>query len=47
MFAKTAKEQVNQHRLTGEGAQIYARRKETVECSFADAKQLHNCRYAI
>ena len=31
---------------TGEGAAIYARRKETVERSFADAKELHGYRYA-
>ncbi|BFM05709.1 IS1182 family transposase [Halioxenophilus aromaticivorans] len=41
-----SKERVNEHRLTEEGKQIYARRKETVERSFADAKQLHNYRYA-
>lgn len=33
-------------RLTPEGKAIYARRKETVERSFADAKQLHGHRYA-
>lgn len=41
-----AKEQVNQHRLTPQGKRLYARRKETVERSFADAKELHGHRYA-
>jgi transposase len=40
------KEMVNQHRLEDRGKGIYARRKETVERSFADAKQLHGYRYA-
>ncbi|MDV7401199.1 transposase, partial [Arthrospira platensis SPKY1] len=37
---ETSKERIGSHRLTPEGKQIYARRKETVERSFADAKQL-------
>ena len=41
-----AKERINQNRLTPEGKRIYARRKETVERSFADAKELHGHRYA-
>ncbi len=41
-----SKERINQHRLTNEGKAIYVRRKETVERSFADAKQLHGYRYA-
>lgn len=41
-----AKERVNARRLTERGKEIYARRKETVERSFADAKQLHGHRYA-
>jgi len=41
-----SKERINQHRLTEEGRAIYARRKETVERSFADAKELHGYRYA-
>jgi hypothetical protein len=32
--------------LTATGRVIYGRRKETVERSFADAKQLHGHRYA-
>ena len=40
------KEEVNSHRFTEEGKRIYARRKETVERSFADAKELHGYRYA-
>jgi len=43
---ETAKERIDAHRLTPDGKQIYARRKETVERSFADAKQLHGHRYA-
>lgn len=41
-----AKERVSARRLTEWGKRIYARRKETVERSFADAKQLHGHRYA-
>ncbi len=41
-----SKERINQHRLTDHGKQIYKRRKETVERSFADAKELHSYRYA-
>jgi transposase len=40
------KETVNSHRYTDEGKKIYKRRKETVERSFADSKQLHGHRYA-
>ncbi|MFE8150329.1 transposase, partial [Brenneria goodwinii] len=41
-----AKEKANALRLTKRGKKIYARRKETVERSFADAKQHHGHRYA-
>jgi transposase len=41
-----ARERVDAHRLTAWGRAIYKRRKETVERSFADAKQLHGHRYA-
>lgn len=41
-----AKERLTENRLSVEGKQIYARRKETVERSFADAKQLFGHRYA-
>lgn len=40
------KDTVNSHRYTEEGKKIYKRRKETVERSFADSKQLHGHRYA-
>lgn len=40
------KEAIDQNRLTDKGKRIYRRRKETVERSFADAKQLHGYRYA-
>lgn len=40
------KEAVDARRLTEWGKRVYARRKETVERSFADAKQLHGHRYA-
>lgn len=40
------KEQVDANRLTELGKRLYARRKETVERSFADAKELHGHRYA-
>ena len=39
------KEKIDSHRLTKEGKAIYRRRKETIERSFADAKQLHGHRY--
>lgn len=40
-----SKERIDAHRLTDKGRRIYKRRKETVERSFADAKQLHGHRY--
>jgi IS5 family transposase len=40
------KENINANRLTDLGKRLYARRKETVERSFADAKELHGHRYA-
>ncbi len=41
-----ARDRVDAHRLTPWGKSVYKRRKETVERSFADAKQLHGHRYA-
>lgn len=41
-----AKDHVELNRLTPWGKRLYGRRKETVERSFADAKQLHGHRYA-
>jgi transposase len=41
-----AKERIDFNRLTPWGKRVYKRRKETVERSFADAKQLHGHRYA-
>ena len=43
---EASKERIDQHRLHKVGQRIYKRRKETVERSFADAKQLHGHRYA-
>lgn len=40
------KEAIDAHRLTQTGKRLYKRRKETVERSFADAKELHGHRYA-
>ncbi|MCG8530432.1 MAG: transposase, partial [Desulfovibrionales bacterium] len=40
------RDKVDGHRLTDWGKALYKRRKETVERSFADAKQLHGHRYA-
>ena len=40
------KEAVDAHRLSPTGKRLYKRRKETVERSFADAKELHGHRYA-
>lgn len=39
------KEKVDSHRLAKTGKALYKRRKETIERSFADAKQLHGHRY--
>ncbi len=41
-----ARDRADAHQLTDWGKRIYKRRKETVERSFADAKQLHGHRYA-
>jgi transposase len=41
-----ARERTDANRLTAWGKAVYRRRKETVERSFADAKQLHGHRYA-
>lgn len=41
-----SKDRIDRHRLSDSGKNLYARRKETVERSFADAKQLHGHRYA-
>mgnify|MGYP001595265062 FL=1 len=41
-----SKDRVDAHRKTPAGYKIYARRKQTVERSFADGKQLHGHRYA-
>jgi transposase len=43
---EASRERSDQHRLHRVGKRIYKRRKETVERSFADAKQLHGHRYA-
>ncbi|WP_299378713.1 IS1182 family transposase [uncultured Kiloniella sp.] len=40
------KDKTDQNRLSTWGKAVYKRRKETVERSFADAKQLHGHRYA-
>ncbi len=40
------REQINQNRNTEWGKKVYQRRQETVERSFADAKELHGHRYA-
>ena len=41
-----SKERIGQHRLMERGRALYQHRKETVERSFADAKELHGHRYA-
>jgi transposase len=41
-----ARDRTDANRKTAKGKAIYKRRKETVERSFADAKQLHGHRYA-
>lgn len=39
------REKIDAHRLTPKGKALYKRRKETIERSFADAKELHGQRY--
>jgi transposase len=41
-----SRERCDAHRLQPWGKKVYSRRKETIERSFADAKQLHGHRYA-
>ncbi|WP_239061109.1 IS1182 family transposase [Desulfovibrio sp. JC022] len=41
-----SKEKMIENRLSPRGRRLYKRRKETVERSFADAKELHGHRYA-
>lgn len=41
-----SRERMNINRLSEQGKALYARRKETVERSFADSKELHGHRYA-
>lgn len=43
---EASRERIDRNRLSRVGKRIYKRRKETVERSFADAKQLHGHRYA-
>ena len=43
---EASRERMDSHRLSRVGKRIYKRRKETVERSFADGKQLHGHRYA-
>lgn len=43
---QNSKDRVDSHRLSKGGKSLYSHRKETVERSFADAKQLHGHRYA-
>lgn len=43
---QACKEAIDANRLTDLGKRLYAPRKETVERSFADAKELHGHRYA-
>lgn len=43
---ETEKEQVRQNKRTKSGAKLYKLRSQTIERSFADAKELHGFRYA-
>lgn len=38
-------EWIRENRLSEAGKKLYARRKETIERSFADSKELHGLRY--
>jgi hypothetical protein len=40
------REQLRDNRLSAQGKELDPRRKETIERSFADAKELHGMRYA-
>jgi len=40
-----SKEKMRENRLSRSGKQLYRKRKETIERSFADAKELHGFRY--
>lgn len=39
------KDEVRNNRLSRDGKQLYRKRKETIERSFADSKELHGFRY--
>lgn len=39
-------DELDSHRLSPQGKKIYKKRKETVERSFADSKEMHGLRYA-
>ncbi|MEN9069400.1 transposase, partial [Bacillus altitudinis] len=39
------KEKIKQNRLSAAGKELYKKRKEKTERSFADSKQLHGLRY--
>ncbi|MCX8085081.1 MAG: IS1182 family transposase, partial [Calditerrivibrio sp.] len=41
-----SKEKIRVNRLSDKGKVLYSRRKETIERSFADSKELHGLRYA-
>lgn len=43
---EAARERASEYRKTDFGKNLYARRKETIERSFADGKELHGLRYA-
>lgn len=43
---ESSREWVRMNRLMPRGKELYARRKETIERCFADAKELHGMRYA-
>ncbi|KHF35965.1 hypothetical protein CM49_01903 [Paenibacillus sp. P1XP2] len=42
---ENSKDWVRNNRLSRDGKQLYRKRKETIERSFADAKELHGFRY--
>ena len=39
------KEWIRENRVSEAGKKLYAKRKETIERSFADSKELHGLRY--
>jgi hypothetical protein len=46
-MSEELKQKNRENRLSQRGKEMYKRRKETIECSFADSKNNHGYRYAM